>query len=165
MRIVASAEAIARIRDEGGLLFVRDQPRSRGPRLVLTLLEASLCPPADAFEYARFDQGRFLLFIHPYLRSVPEELWIEIHRRGATVRLAQAAIAEVRKDVLQRQSRATGGFPARGFVLRDLAFHHSPDGGHVRRIATAGRSGAQLANCTPKQCGSEPVASAEVYTP
>jgi hypothetical protein len=25
--------------------------------------------------------------------------------------------------------------------------------------------GARLANCTPKQCGSEPVASAELYTP
>jgi hypothetical protein len=31
------------------------------------------------------------------------------------------------------------------------------------QVLSAG--GTRLANCTPKQCGSEPVASAELYTP
>lgn len=81
MRIVASPEAIARIRERGGLLFVR-RVSYRGPRLVLTLLDASLDPPDDAFDYRRFDQGQFLLFLHP-LRSVPEELWVEVRERGS----------------------------------------------------------------------------------
>jgi hypothetical protein len=82
VRIVASPEAIASIRERGGLLFVR--PVSyRGPRLVLTLLKASLDPPDDAFDYCRFDHGQFLLFLHPFLRSAPEELWVEVRERGA----------------------------------------------------------------------------------
>ena len=47
MRIVASPETVSGIRDGGGLLFVW-RAASRGPRLVLTILVASLDPPPDA---------------------------------------------------------------------------------------------------------------------
>ena len=43
MRIVASPETVSGIRDGGGLLFVW-RASSRGPRLVLTILDASLDP-------------------------------------------------------------------------------------------------------------------------
>lgn len=77
MRIVASPETVSGIRDGGGLLFVW-RASSRGPRLVLTILDASLDPPHDALDYRRFDQGPFTLFLHPNIHSLPDELWVEL---------------------------------------------------------------------------------------
>jgi hypothetical protein len=58
MRIIASPETVSGIRNGGGLLFVWPAP-SRGPRLVLTILAASLDPPPNAFDYWRFDHDPF----------------------------------------------------------------------------------------------------------
>jgi hypothetical protein len=82
MRIIASPETVSGIRDGGGLLFVW-RASSRGPRLVLTFLVASLDPPPDALDYGRFDHDLFTLFLHPRIHSLPDELWVEFrgHRR------------------------------------------------------------------------------------
>jgi hypothetical protein len=77
MRIVASPETASGIRDGGGLLFVW-RASSRGPRLVLTVLDASLDPPYDAFDYRRFEHDHFTLFLHPNIHSLPDELWVEL---------------------------------------------------------------------------------------
>ena len=77
MRIVASPETVSGIRDGGGFLFVWPAV-SRGPRLVLTILVASLDPPPNAFDYRRFDGGPFTLFLHPNIHSLPDELWVEL---------------------------------------------------------------------------------------
>jgi hypothetical protein len=77
MRIVASPETISGIRDGGGLLFVWPAT-SRGPRLVLTILDASLDLPPDALDYRRFDHDPFILFFHPNMHSLPDELWVEL---------------------------------------------------------------------------------------
>ena len=76
MRIIASPETVSGIRDGGGLLFVWPAC-SRGPRLVLTILVASLDPPPDALEYSRFDHDLLTLFLHPRIHSLPDELWVE----------------------------------------------------------------------------------------
>lgn len=80
MRIIASTEAVARIHEGGGLLFVWPFS-SRGPRLVLTILVCSLDPPPDALDYRRVDRDLFMLFLHPNIRSMPDELWVEYHGR------------------------------------------------------------------------------------
>ena len=80
MRIITSPETVSGIRDGGGLLFVWPAS-SRGPRLVLTILVASLDPPPDAFDYRRFDHDPFTLFLHPNIHSLPDELWVEFRRR------------------------------------------------------------------------------------
>jgi hypothetical protein len=77
MRIVASPETVSGIRDSGGLLFVW-RASSRGPRLVLTILDASLDPPPDAFDYRRVDCDPFTLFFHPTMYCLPDELWVEL---------------------------------------------------------------------------------------
>ena len=77
MRIVASPETVSGIRNGGGLLFVRPA-LSRGPRLVLTILVASLDPPPNAFDYRRFDHDCLTLFFHPNMHSLPDELWVEL---------------------------------------------------------------------------------------
>lgn len=77
MRIVASSDTNSGIRDGGGLLFVWPAT-SRGPRLVLTILDASLDPPPDALDYRRFDHDPFILFFHPNMHSLPDELWVEL---------------------------------------------------------------------------------------
>jgi hypothetical protein len=60
-------------------------------------------------------------------------------------------------------SPATGTWTATGPRVYSLV------GGSALALLPNGQvlsvGGARLANCTPKQCGSEPVASAEVYTP
>jgi hypothetical protein len=77
MRIVASPETVSGIRNCGGLLFV-SRAQSRGPRLALTILVASLDPPPNAFDYRRFDLAPFTLFFHPNIHSLPDELWVEV---------------------------------------------------------------------------------------
>jgi hypothetical protein len=80
MLVVVSPETVAFIRDGGGLLFV--WPRwSHGPRCPLTMLRASLDPPSRALEFRRIALPGFLLFLHPDLRSLPEELWVEVRGR------------------------------------------------------------------------------------
>lgn len=60
-------------------------------------------------------------------------------------------------------SPATGAWTATGPRVYSLvggsALAPLPNG----QVLSVG--GTRLANCTPKQCGSEPVASAELYTP
>lgn len=87
MRIVASPETVSGIREAGGLLFVWPYS-SRGPRLVLTVLVASLDAPKDALDYRRLDHDRFTVFLHPNIRSLPDELWVEF--RG--LRLPQVCV-------------------------------------------------------------------------
>jgi hypothetical protein len=80
MRVVASAEAVARIHEGGGLLFVWPFS-SRGPRLVLTVLVCSLDPPHRALDFRRIDNDLFTLFLHPNIDSLPTELWVELRGR------------------------------------------------------------------------------------
>lgn len=77
MRVIAAPDAVRRISDGGGLLFVWPR-RFAGPRLVLTLLGSSLDPPAGALDFRRIDVGDFLMFLDPRLRCLPEELWVEV---------------------------------------------------------------------------------------
>jgi hypothetical protein len=76
VRIVTSPETAARIRDGGGFLFVWPCS-SRGPRLVLTFLVASLEPPPNALYFRRVEDDLFCLFFHPSIHSLPDELWVE----------------------------------------------------------------------------------------
>ncbi len=80
MRVVASPETAALIHDGGGLLFIWPFS-SRGPRLVLTTLVCSLDPPREALGFRRLDNRLFTLFLHPSIRSLPDELWVEYHGR------------------------------------------------------------------------------------
>lgn len=80
MQIVASPETVARIHEGGGLLFVWPFS-SRGPKLVLTILVCSLDPPRDALDFRRLDNDLFTLFLHPSIRSLPNELWVEFRGR------------------------------------------------------------------------------------
>ena len=60
-------------------------------------------------------------------------------------------------------SPASGTWTATGPTVYSLV------GGSALALLPNGQilsvGGARLVNCTPKQCGSEPVASAELYTP
>jgi len=95
MRVLASQEAVRFISDRGGLLFVWGIC-SHGPRCTLTLLRASVDPPAKALEYRRVELSEFLLFLHPDLRSLPDELWVELHgKRGPRVRVYWNGVAYV----------------------------------------------------------------------
>jgi hypothetical protein len=87
VQILVSDEAVSRIRQGGGLLFVRRRT-SRGPRLVLTVLEATLDPPNDAFDFDRFANPSFMLFVDPKLRPLPEELWIDVRESNGNDLLA-----------------------------------------------------------------------------
>jgi hypothetical protein len=80
VRIVTSPETVARVRDGGGLLFV-GPCSSRGPRLVLTFLVASLDPPPNALDFRRFEDDVFTLFLHSSIHSLPDELWVEFRGR------------------------------------------------------------------------------------
>jgi hypothetical protein len=80
MRFVASPETVERIREGGGLLFIWAS-RSRGPRLVLTTLVASLDPPANAFDFTRLEHDDFTLFLDPNINPAPEEAWVEFRGR------------------------------------------------------------------------------------
>ena len=66
-------------------------------------------------------------------------------------------------DVGNVYSPATGTWTPTGMRAYPLV------GGAVLALLPGGRllsvGGERLANCSPKGCGSEPVANAEVYTP
>jgi hypothetical protein len=76
VNIVATPEARSRIRESGGLLFVRLSP----PRSVRGAMRSVLLttdPPPDALDYQRFETKGFLLFLEPGLRP-PRELHVHV---------------------------------------------------------------------------------------
>jgi hypothetical protein len=60
-------------------------------------------------------------------------------------------------------SPATGTWPATGPMV--YPFHVGSAVALLPNGQVLNVGGARLANCTPKQCSSEPVATAELYTP
>ena len=76
MRIVTSPEARSRIRENGGLLFVRLSRLSSVRGAIRTLL-TSTEPPPDALDYQRFETKGFLLFLEPGVRP-PRELHVDV---------------------------------------------------------------------------------------
>src|SRR5215831_10417458 len=80
VRVTATAEAADFIRARGGQLFVWPaEHRSAG--LALAVLEASVDPPPRALEFRRVEAGDFLLFVHPALKTLPEELLVVLRGR------------------------------------------------------------------------------------
>ena len=53
----------------------------RSARLALTLLEASVDPPPRVLDFRRVEAGDFLLFLHPALKTLPEELLVVLRGR------------------------------------------------------------------------------------
>jgi hypothetical protein len=80
MRVVTRPDAVEFIRGRGGQLFVWASEH-RCCRATLTLLDASTEPPARALEFRRLEAGGFLLFLHPSIRTLPEELHIDVRGR------------------------------------------------------------------------------------
>jgi hypothetical protein len=80
VRLLISPAVSARIQECGGFLFGWPR-RSRGPRLVLTSLDCSLDPPPDALDFTRVELEKFTIFLHPTIRSLPDELWVEVDTR------------------------------------------------------------------------------------
>jgi hypothetical protein len=76
MRIFATPEARSRIRDDGGLLFVRVSPLA-SVRGAMRQILVSTEPPPDALDYQRFETKGFLLFLQPGLRP-PRELHVQV---------------------------------------------------------------------------------------
>ncbi len=76
MRIKSTPEARSWIRDQGGLLFVRLSGivSARG---AMRRLLVSTEPPADAFDYQRFETKGFVLFLQPGVRP-PSEMHVEV---------------------------------------------------------------------------------------
>ena len=52
----------------------------RSARLTLAVLEASVDPPPQALDFRRVEAAGFLLFLHPALKILPDELLVV--RRG-----------------------------------------------------------------------------------
>ena len=73
MRVTATADAAEFIRTRGGQLFVWPAEH-RSARLTLAVLQASVDPPPRALDFRRVEAGDFLLFLHPALKTLPEEL-------------------------------------------------------------------------------------------
>lgn len=80
MRVSATADAAEFISTHGGQLFVWPTEH-RSARLALALLEASVDPPPRALEFRRVEAGDFLLFMHPALNTLPEELLVVLRGR------------------------------------------------------------------------------------
>lgn len=80
MRVTATADVAEFIRTHGGQLFVWPAEH-RSARLALALLEASVDPPPRALDFRRVDAGDFLLFMHPALKTFPEELLVVLRGR------------------------------------------------------------------------------------
>ena len=76
MRIVTTPEARSRIRDDGGLLFVRVS-RIASVRGAIRTLLTSTDPPPDALDYQRFETKGFLVFLEPGVRP-PRELHVTV---------------------------------------------------------------------------------------
>ena len=80
MRVTASADAAEFIRTHGGQLFVWPAEH-RSARLTLAFLQAPVDPAARALEFRRVETGDFLLFLHPALTTLPEELLVVLRSR------------------------------------------------------------------------------------
>jgi hypothetical protein len=80
MRVTTTADAAEFIRAHGGQLFVWPAEH-RSPRLTLAFLDASVDPPARAFDFRRAEAGDFLLFLHPALKTLPDELLVVLRGR------------------------------------------------------------------------------------
>ena len=80
MRVTVTADAAEFIRTRGGQLFVWPAEH-RSARLTLAVLEASVDPPPRALDFRRVEAGDFLLFLHPALKALPEELLVVLRGR------------------------------------------------------------------------------------
>ena len=80
MRVTVTADAAEFIRTRGGQLFVWPAEH-RSARLTLAVLEASVDPPPRALDFRRVEAGDFLLFLHPGLTTLPEELLVVLRGR------------------------------------------------------------------------------------
>ena len=80
MRVTATAEAAQFIGARGGHLFVWPAEH-RSARLTLAFLQASVDPPARALDFRRVEAGDFLLFLHPALPRLPDELLVVLRGR------------------------------------------------------------------------------------
>jgi hypothetical protein len=130
VRIVASPETAARVRDRGGLLFVWPCT-SRRPRLVLTILVASLDPPPSALDFRRFEDDVFTLFLHPSIHSLPDELWVEFRGHRLAHVCAYWNVSRSLREVIADAIR--------GRSLRYAVLSRSPTGSTLsltRRMAS-----------------------------
>jgi len=80
MRVTVTADAAEFIRTRGGQLFVWPAEH-RSARLTLAVLEASVDPPPRALDFRRVEAGDLLLFLHPALTTLPEELLVVLRGR------------------------------------------------------------------------------------
>ena len=80
MRVTVTADAAEFIRTRGGQLFVWPAEH-RSARLTLAVLEASVDPPPRALDFRRVEAGDLLLFLHPALKTPPEELLVVLRGR------------------------------------------------------------------------------------
>jgi hypothetical protein len=78
MRVVASPEAVRRVQDEGGKLFVWARP-ARCCAGRITYLEAATEAPEREFRAVGHDG--FEVFLDASLARTPEELHVELHGR------------------------------------------------------------------------------------
>ena len=80
MRVTVTADAAEFLRTRGGQLFVWPAEH-RSARLTLAVLEASVDPPPRALDFRRVEAGDLLLFLHPALTTLPEELLVVLRGR------------------------------------------------------------------------------------
>ena len=80
MRVTVTADAAEFIRTRGGQRFVWPAEH-RSARLTLAVLEASVDPPPRALDFRRVEAGDLLLFLHPALTTLPEELLVVLRGR------------------------------------------------------------------------------------
>jgi hypothetical protein len=80
MRVTATADAAEFIRTHGGQLFVWPTEH-RSARLTLALVKASVDPPPGGSISAGVEAAEFLLFMHPALKTLPEELLVVLRGR------------------------------------------------------------------------------------
>ena len=80
MRVTVTADAAEFIRTRGGQLFVWPAEH-QSARLTLAVLEASVDPPPRALDFRRVEAGDLLLFLHPALTTLPEELLVVLRGR------------------------------------------------------------------------------------
>ena len=80
MRVTATPDAARFSRGRGGQLFGWPAER-RSARLTLAFLTAWVDPPARALEFRRVEAGGFPLFVHPALRTLPDDLPVVLRGR------------------------------------------------------------------------------------
>jgi len=86
IRIVAPPDVREFVRARGGKLYVWTVPHF-SPRITITLLETATTRPADRpGGFARFTAGDFDLYLDSGPWAWPQELVLELKRRGRVVR-------------------------------------------------------------------------------